>query len=41
MGDINLASLRYKALDASRWDVEPAGLNSAVLLVPLRRVIPR
>jgi hypothetical protein len=41
MGDINLASLRYKALDASRWDVEPSGLSSPVLLVPLRRVMPR
>jgi alpha-L-rhamnosidase len=41
MGDINLASLRYQALDASRWDVAPSGLNSAVTLVPLRRSTPR
>jgi len=41
MGDINLASLRYKALDASRWDVEPSGLNSPVKLVPLRYIKPR
>ena len=40
MGDANLASLRYKALDASRWDVEPSGLNSPVKLVPLRYVTP-
>jgi len=41
MGDINLASLRYRALDASGWDVEPSGLNSPVKLVPLRAIKPR
>jgi hypothetical protein len=40
MGDINLASLRYKALDASRWDVEPSGLTGPVRLVPLRTIKP-
>jgi hypothetical protein len=41
MGNINLASLRYKALDASRWDVEPSGLNSPVRLVSLKVIKPR
>jgi hypothetical protein len=41
MGDINLASLRYQTFDASRWDVEPSGLNGPVSLVPLRYVRPR
>jgi hypothetical protein len=41
MGDMNLASLRYKALDASRWEVEPSGLNGPVRLVPLTIIKPR
>jgi hypothetical protein len=41
MRDINLASLRYRALDASRWDVAPSGLNGPVRLVPLRVIKPR
>ena len=41
MGDINLASLRYKAFDASLWDVEPSGLNGPVTLLPLRHFKPR
>jgi hypothetical protein len=38
---MNLASLRYKALDASRWEVEPSGLNGPVRLVPLTIIKPR
>jgi hypothetical protein len=41
MGDINLASLRYRALDASRWPVEPSGLTGPVRLVPLQAFRPR
>ena len=41
MRDINLASLKYKALDASGWPVEPSGLNGPVRLVPLRTLSPR
>jgi hypothetical protein len=41
MGDVNLASLRYKAFDASRWDVEPSGLTTPVKLVPLKALQPR
>ena len=41
MRDINLASLRYRALDASRWEVAPSGLNGPVRLVPLRVIKPR
>jgi hypothetical protein len=38
MNDINLASLRYKALDAASWDPQPSGLLGPVRLVPLRQV---
>jgi hypothetical protein len=41
MGDINLASLRYRALDATDWEVAPSGLLGPVRLVPLERVEPR
>jgi hypothetical protein len=41
MGDINLASLRYGALDAARWDVAPSGLNGPVRLVPLKVLRPQ
>ena len=40
MKDINLASLRYKALDASTWEPAPSGLLGPVRLAPLRRVEP-
>lgn len=40
MNDINLASLRYKALDASGWQPAPSGLLGPVRLVPLRLVSP-
>lgn len=36
MRDINLASLRYRALDASSWDPQPSGLLGPVRLVPLK-----
>jgi hypothetical protein len=41
MKDINLASLRYRALDASTWAPAPAGLLGPVRLVPLGIVSPR
>jgi hypothetical protein len=41
MRDINLASLRYRALDASEWEVAPAGLLGPVRLVPLAVRTPR
>ncbi len=40
MKDINLASLRYRALDASGWDPAPSGLLGPMRLVPLERVRP-
>jgi hypothetical protein len=40
MNDINLASLRYRALDASTWEPQPSGLLGPVRLVPLKRVDP-
>jgi hypothetical protein len=40
MKDINLASLRYRALDASAWQPAPSGLLGPVRLVPLRRLLP-
>ena len=40
MNDINLASLRYKALDASGWEPEPSGLLGPVTLAPLKRLAP-
>ncbi|HTU66722.1 MAG TPA: glycosyl hydrolase [Steroidobacteraceae bacterium] len=40
MGDINLASLKYQAFDASRWSVEPSGLLGPVTLTPLRGLAP-
>ncbi len=40
MKDINLASLRYRALDASAWQPEPSGLLGPVRLVPLKLVSP-
>lgn len=40
MKDINLASLRYRALDASQWEPLPSGLLGPVRLVPLRRFTP-
>ena len=41
MSDINLASLKYQALDAARWTVEPSGLAGPVHLLALRRYVPR
>jgi hypothetical protein len=40
MKDINLASLRYKSLDASTWEPQPSGLLGPVRLVPLKRLVP-
>ncbi len=40
MKDINLASLRYKALDASTWPPQPSGLLGPVRLVPLKTLRP-
>jgi hypothetical protein len=40
MKDINLASLRYKSLDASTWEPQPSGLLGPVRLVPLERLSP-
>jgi hypothetical protein len=40
MKDINLASLRYRALDASGWEPAPSGLLGPVRLVPLEKVSP-
>jgi hypothetical protein len=41
MKDINLASLRYRALDAATWDPAPSGLLGPVRLVPLAIVSPK
>ena len=41
MKDINLASLKYQALDASQWALAPSGLLGPVRLVPLTVVSPR
>jgi hypothetical protein len=41
MKDINLASLRYQALDASAWEPAPSGLLGPVRLVPLDVITPR
>jgi hypothetical protein len=41
MKDINLASLKYRALDASQWEVAPSGLAGPVRLVPLELLTPR
>jgi hypothetical protein len=41
MKDINLASLSYKSLDASRWGVQPSGLLGPVRLVPLESLSPK
>jgi hypothetical protein len=35
MKDINLASLRYQALDASTWEPQPSGLLGPVVLIPM------
>jgi hypothetical protein len=40
MKDINLASLRYRALDASTWEPVPSGLLGPVRIIPLRRWAP-
>ena len=40
MKDINLASLRYRALDASTWEPQPSGLLGPVRLVRLKSVSP-
>lgn len=40
MKDINLASLRYQALDAAAWQPQPSGLLGPVRLVPLRTLTP-
>jgi hypothetical protein len=40
MKDINLASLRYRSLDASGWEPAPSGLLGPVKLVPLELVRP-
>jgi hypothetical protein len=41
MKDINLASLRYKQLDASTWEIAPSGLLGPVRLVPLKLLVLR
>ena len=41
MRDINLASIKYRALDASGWEIAPSGLLGPVRLVPLKVVRPR
>jgi hypothetical protein len=41
MKDINLASLLYRALDASVWEPAPSGLLGPVRLVPLDVFNPR
>jgi hypothetical protein len=41
MKDINLASLRYRALDASVWEPAPSGLLGPVRLVPADLITPR
>lgn len=40
MNDINLASLRYGAFDASTWQPQPSGLLGPVRLLPLRARVP-
>jgi hypothetical protein len=40
MKDINLASLRYQALDAAAWEPQPSGLLGPVRLVPLKDFTP-
>ncbi|HUQ12358.1 MAG TPA: glycosyl hydrolase [Steroidobacteraceae bacterium] len=40
MKDINLASLRYKSLDASGWEPQPSGLLGPMRLVPLKSLSP-
>ena len=40
MKDINLASLRYRALDAASWAPAPSGLLGPVRLVPLDLATP-
>lgn len=41
MKDINLASLRYQALDATTWQPQPSGLLGPVRLVPLTAFVPQ
>jgi hypothetical protein len=41
MKDINLASLRYRQLDAATWEPAPSGLLGPVRLVPLRNLQPQ
>ncbi len=41
MKDINLASLKYRALDAAAWETQPSGLLGPVSLVPMKLVSPR
>jgi hypothetical protein len=38
--DINVASKRYRSLDASDWPVRPSGLLGPVRLIPLKRFDP-
>jgi hypothetical protein len=40
MKDINLASLRYRELDAAGWEPAPSGLLGPVRLLPLKRIRP-
>jgi hypothetical protein len=40
MKDINLASLKYRALDAAAWEPQPSGLLGPVSLVPMKLVSP-
>jgi hypothetical protein len=39
--DINFASIRYGAFDASTWEPVPSGLLGPVRLQPLLRIDPR
>jgi hypothetical protein len=41
MKDINLASLKYRALDAAAWETQLSGLLGPVSLVPMKLVSPR
>src|SRR5262249_29457577 len=38
--DINVASKRYRALDASSWPLLDSGLLGPVTLQPMRRLVP-
>ena len=34
--EINFVNIGYKPFDASRWDIQPSGIGSPVVLVPLK-----